>query len=222
MTPSRCFLNMWASVGRVVLAITALVALAGCAQQPPGALTIAAGNRQFNQIFAAAYHSQALGGDSDIVLLDEAAKDALDGNPSDAPVRQVLRIRVLWNANRDLKADHTSSSNATLHWYVLGNTPDTASDVIEYSGTAMAVLEADGSQTLCAVRGASMRMVARRGSLYDPIGRASFKGTIRASENPLKARQALEEVRDTILADATHNNPPLHQPLADKASSMAR
>jgi hypothetical protein len=222
MTPSACSRQICGSIGRIVLALTALIALAGCSQQPPGALTIAAGNRNFNQTFVAAYHSQVIGGDSDIVLLDEAAEQSLDGKPCDAPVRQVMRIRVLWNANRDLKADHTSSSNATLHWYVLGNTPATANDVIEYAGTAMAVLESDGNQTICSVRGASMRMVARRGSLHDPIGKASFKGMIHASENPAKARQALEEVRDTILAEAAADDLAVHRPLADRASSMAR
>ena len=199
-----------------------VVSAVGCSPQPPGAITIASGDRSVDQQFAAAYHSRQINGDTEFVLLDDAAKAALDGKSTDAPVRQVMRIRVLWNANRDLKADHSSSSNATLHWYVLGNTPDTASDVIEYSGTAMAVTEPDGDQTLCTIRGASMKMVARRGSLHDPIGPASFKGTIRASDNPAKTRQILARLREVILADAAHYDPSLRRPLVDRASSMAR
>src|SRR5665213_2657552 len=91
--------------GRALLVVAALLTLVGCSEQPPGELRIAAGNRMFDQTFAAAYYSRSIGGDSDIVLLDSAAKAALDGHPDDAPVRQVMRIRVLWNASRELKAD---------------------------------------------------------------------------------------------------------------------
>ena len=208
--------------GQALLVVISLCSLGGCAPQSPGSVTLAAGDRTFDQTFAAAYYSNALGGDSDIVLLDRAAKAALDGHPNNDPVRQVMRIRVLWNATRELKADHTSASNATLHWYVLGNTAETASDVIEYSGTAMAVLESDGNQTLCSVRGASMRMVARRGTLYDPIGKASLTGTIRAKSDAPRARQALAEVRSTIITDAIHFDPTLRPALPEKTSSLAQ
>jgi len=207
--------------GGLLAAGVLLVLVGGCAQQPPGSLIIASTHGRFNQVFTAAYHAQVTAGDRDIVLLDGAAKAALDGHPTDSPVRQVVRLRVLWNATRDLKADHTSSSNATLHWYVLGNTTQTANQVIEYSGTAMVVLEQDGSDTLCSIRGASMRMVAKRGTLSDPIGLASLKGTIRATDNPPIARRVLAEVRDLILADLSQSQNSL-PPLADKASSMAR
>ena len=121
------------------------------------------------------------------------------------------------------KADHTSSSNATLHWYVLGNTPETANDVIEYSGTGLAILEDDdNNQTLCSVRGASMKMVARRGTLNDPIGSALLTGKIRASQDSARARQALAEVRSTIIADAEQSDPASQGPVADKTSTLAQ
>ena len=209
------------AVGGWLLLASAVLAV-GCTTQPPATLKIASADRTFDKTFTAAYFSHLDGGDSDIVLLDHAAEAALDGHPDNTPIRQVMRIRVLWNAGRELKADHNASSNATLHWYVLGNTPETANDVIEYSGTGLAILEDDDSHTLCSVRGAAMKLVARRGTLNDPIGNASITGKIRAFQDGARARKALAEVRSTIIADAAQSDPASRKPLADKTSTMAQ
>lgn len=182
---------------------------AGCASRPGSQLTVTPAGlaaQSFTQTFTNAYCSQDADGDTDIVLLDDASARILDGDRNDAPVRHVLHLRVLWKPTRDSKADHTSASNATFHWYVMGNAP-AAGGVLEYAGTAMVVLEPGERGTELAIRSASMRPVASRGAIQDPIGPASLRGSIRATESLERVRLALTSVRRAVAAANTSKGP---------------
>jgi hypothetical protein len=153
----------------------------------------------FSQTFSSAFCSQDADGDTDIVLMDDAARKALAGERAMSPVRQVMHIRVLWKPTRDMKADHSSSSNATLHWYVMKN-DSMAADVLEYAGTAMVVMELGDATTELSIRAGSFRAVACRGELRDPIGPATFRGTVRAKVSGEQVRLALKSVGTMVAA----------------------
>ena len=177
------------------------VAGLGCgSQSTPPQLTLhsAAQNRNFTENFSHAYVTHDMNGDTDVVMLDRAAEGALQGMSNDIPVRQVMHIRVLWNAQSDMASEHMSASNAAVHWYVMGNTAASAGDVLEYAGTAFIVVDQHTNHTELQIRNASMRPVACRGGLCDPIGTTTFQGTIRATENPQRVREALACVRTAV------------------------
>jgi hypothetical protein len=161
----------------------------GCSSQPPADLTVccSADGKSFSQCFTQAYSTLGNNGDADVVLVCG----------SDGPVRQVMHIRVLWKPTRDSKADHDSARNATVHWYVMGQT---AADIIEYDGTAMVVVEPDDHGATLSIRSALLRPVARRGSMRDPIGQTSIHGTIRTADDPDRVRKVLANLRASVVA----------------------
>src|SRR6476659_9781129 len=79
----------------IVAGLMIALAAGGCASGPSSQLTITSSRSQdFTQNFAVAYATQDSDGDTDVVLMDEAARRALEGEPVQAPVRQVMHIRV--------------------------------------------------------------------------------------------------------------------------------
>lgn len=205
-------------------ALLAPIGLMGCSSgPPPQELTLQSAQRHqvFIQQFANAYLGREGDGDVDIVLVDRAAEQQLDGKQSDAPTRQVMHLRVLWNPKRDQKADHNSASNATVHWYVMGNTPASESDVLEYAGTAFVSID-DSSPAELTIRNASVHPVACRGDLCDPVGPSIISGTVFARQDRQRVRQVLTGIRTVV---ATANGYPTHiSPAArpESPSSLAR
>jgi hypothetical protein len=178
----------------------------GCAAQAGGpqlTLHSTAQNCNFSKQFSHAYLSRDVNGDTEVVMLDRAAEGALQDVSDGVPVRQVIHIRVLWNARSDMASEHMSASNAAVHWYVMGNTTASAGDVLEYAGTAFIVVDQQSNGTELQIRNASMRPVACRGGLCDPIGSTTFQGTIRATGNPQRFRQALATVRTAVALATT-------------------
>jgi hypothetical protein len=205
-------------------ALLALGGLAGCAGGPPHQdLTLESAQRHqsFVQQFSGAYLSRETDGDVNIVLVDSAAQKRLDGKADDAPTRQVMHLRILWNPKRDQKADHQSASNATVHWYVMGNTPASEADVLEYAGTAFVSID-DSSPAELQIRNATVHPVACRGDLCDPVGPSILYGTIHAQQDGRRVREVLTQVRTVV---ATASGMPLSIPSAPKPespSSLAR
>jgi hypothetical protein len=186
------------SISLICLALSCILlpAAGGCAGGDPQFIVDSSVHGEAaSQDFAVAYSAQSAGGDTDVVIIDNAEKQALSGEIADAPIRHILHLRVLWKPMRDLKADHTSASNATIHWYVLGRNPG---DVLEYDGTAMVVVEPDEKGALLSVRSASVHPVARRGNVRDPLGSSSLHGTIYAADNPAQLVKVLNQVREAI------------------------
>jgi hypothetical protein len=198
-----------------------LLALAGggCATSTSGQLTVTSSRSQtFTQTFAVAYASQDSDGNTDVVLMDDAARAALDGQPVREPVRQVMHIRVLWKPSRDLHADHTSASNATVHWYVMGTKNN---GVLEYAGTAMVVVEPGEGSTDLSIRTGNFKAVACRGTLRDPLGPASLHGTVRAHDSIERVRLALKSV-GTAIASANNLPTDVARSTPELPSSSAR
>jgi hypothetical protein len=214
---TRTWLTAWVHRGAALLILLGLAGGVGCAAGPaPQELTLRSPeqSKSFVQPFANAYMSRDAAGDVDVVLVDRAAEQRLDGvaESSRAPVRQVMHLRVLWNPQRDQKADHSVASNATVHWYVMGNTPSTAAGVLEYAGTAFVTIDGSAPAELT-IRNASVRPVACRGGLCDPVGPSTIAGTIHARSDRHRVHQALAAVR-TVIAAASAAKP-------ESASSLA-
>ncbi|HEY2585550.1 MAG TPA: hypothetical protein VGI81_07295 [Tepidisphaeraceae bacterium] len=217
---TRTLLTALVYRGAALLLGVGLAGMSGCAAGPGTqelTLRSTGQNKSFVQQFANAYIGRAGDGDVDVVLVDRATEQRLDGGVAgspQAPVRQVMHLRILWNPKRDQKADHSVASNATVHWYVMGNTPSTAAGVLEYSGTAFVTLDEDAEPAELTIRNASMRPVACRGGLCDPVGASTLAGTVRARADRHRVYQALDTVRTAIAAAATAK--------PESASSMAR
>jgi hypothetical protein len=195
--------------GAALVAVVGLLGIgSGCAnEQPQPQLTLQSleHGQTFTHAFSKAYVSRDRDGDVDLVLLDRAAERAMIGMSGEMPIRQVMHLRVLWNPKRDQKAEHNSASNATVHWYVMGNTPESAADVLEYAGTAFVLVDDSGNGSELTIRNAKIRPVACRGYLQDPVGTSVFQGTIRATENRQRVREALATIRTAV---AAINSPP--------------
>jgi hypothetical protein len=182
--------------------LLAPIGLIGCAGGPPQqelTLESAEHHQTYIQRFSNAYLSREGDGDVDIVLIDRATQKRLDGKPDNAPTRQVMHMRVLWNPKRDQKTDHNTASNATVHWYVMGNTPASEADVLEYEGTAFVSID-DSSPAELSVRNATVHPVACRGELCDPVGPSVIYGTIHARQDGRRVRDVLAAVRTVVAA----------------------
>jgi hypothetical protein len=208
--------------GVAPLIVAGLVFLSGgcAADQQQLTLRSSRQNQTFTQQFSRAYAVRDAGGDTEIVLVDQAAQKAIEGNPSDSPVRQVLHIRVLWHPSREMKADHTSATNSTMHWYVMGC--KSAGDVLEYAGTAFVSVEPDEGITNLTISNASLKPVACRGELCDPVGPATIAGKVRATNSGPRVRQALSLVQTAIAAaNSLPNTASAHNP-PERPSSAAQ
>ena len=155
------------------------------------------------------------------MLIDRAAQFRLEGRQDNSPTQQVMHLRILWNPQRDQKADHNSASNATVHWYVMGNTPASESDILEYAGTAFVSID-DSSPAELSIRNCAVHPVACRGDLCDPVGPSVISGTI-------FARRYRQRVAKSFPASAPPSPPlnalPTHISSAAKPespSSLAR
>ena len=196
----------------------------GCASDHGTQLTLHSTRqgRSFSQEFAGAYASRDSSGNTNIVAVDRACQQAIEGSGGTTPVREIMYIRVMWNPTRDMKMDHTSASNATIYWYVIGNTPATAAEVIEYSGTAAVVLDQSEGETELTIRHASLRPVAWRGQLRDPVGPCALDGTLRAVDNPQRVHQAMSDIRTVVAAANTIPGGTASKGKPEAPSSLAR
>jgi hypothetical protein len=175
---------------------------AGCAA-PQNRLTMVSLDRRhdFQQFFSQAYSSLDDNGDYDIVLVHDANSDHLTSGNSDtltpAPInpRQIVHIRVFWIADHGTKLDHPVATNAAIRWYLLGDRADETSNVLEYSGTALVLVNDDGKTANVTLRGATLKPIARRGQMADPLGPSSVTGTITAQVNRHGVEDILNEAK---------------------------
>jgi hypothetical protein len=153
-------------------------------------------HQTYQQRFSKAYAGRSENGDFDVVLVNE------EGQNADGPgVRQVMHVRVLWKPMKGAKLDHPTATNATIDWYVFGDTAGNgdgqpaSGGMVAYTGAAFVNVEKSGGVARLDVRNATLRPTTRQGGLTDPIGRAKMQGTIVARTG------RREEVRD-LLAEA--------------------
>jgi len=154
--------------------------------------------RDFTQVFSAAYSALSENGDYDIVLVHDASTDlSPESNgvlqPSAVAPRQIMHIRVFWIPEHGAKLDHPVAANATIRWYVFGDRLDEASDLLEYSGGGLVLVEEKNGTAKITVRGAYLKASTRRGAMADPLGPCSVKGDLKAIVDKHRVDQLLAE-----------------------------
>lgn len=186
---------------RLLIALC-IVALAGCAA-PQNRLTMMSLDHRhdFQQFFSHAYSALDDSGDYDIVLVHDANADNLASGNSDvlnpAPLtpRQLVHIRVFWIADHGTKMDQPVATNAAIRWYLLGDRADETANFLEYSGTALVLVNDDGRIANVTLRGATLKPIARRGQMADPLGPSSVSGNITAEVNRRSVEDILNEAK---------------------------
>jgi hypothetical protein len=173
----------------------------GCATAPDLTLTSIDHRETYRQGFTHAYSRLDANGDTDVVLVDQATQQSLDGQPSAAPVRQVMHIRIVWSPTRDMKA---VVSNAAVKWYVIGR--QQPRDVLEYSGIAFVSMNQDDNGATLRVQNALLKPSANHGTLTDPVGPSRLEGTFVAKSDGGRVNQILSDIK-TATAHANTPTP---------------
>ncbi len=203
-----------------VLLIALPLAMAGCASKRSTLMIHSVDHdRSFTKVFSEACISINKLGESDIVLVDDDIDTARAGNPTRPirqapapPLRHVLRIRVLWNPPAGTKPDHPSATNASLHWYVFGNSTDESREVIEYQGAGFVTVTPWGDQARVRIRKARLTPLTIRGGMIDPVGSFTATASFSAQLDDRKVAALIAEI------DAALNPPPSASPVpADPA-----
>jgi hypothetical protein len=168
--------------------------LDGCGGGQPDLTVTSIGNHQvYRQPFTQAYASWR-NGDLEIVLADDAAVSALSSQPTGAPVRQILHVHVLWHPDHGM-GNTAPVTNATLHWYVLGDPTRRPGDLLEYTGTAYVTFGGDPDSPTISIQNASLKCAYQHG-LCDPVGPSRIDGSVTATTDDTRVSRLLREVED--------------------------
>jgi hypothetical protein len=190
----------------------AAVLCQGCATSQ-NSLTLASMDQKkdFSQSFDKAYASINDNGDYDLILVHDSnfsnIEDA-DGTvqPQAMNPRQLVHIRVYWNAHSGVKPDHPASTNSSIRWYIVDDGPNESADLLEYSGCGLVMLNANGQTATFNVRGAFLRPVTCRGCMTDPIGPGTITGTVTAVMDADHVKELLAEVNAMEASSAPQAN----------------
>jgi hypothetical protein len=172
----------------LALALVVIVSGLGCAKNSADLrLTCLESNNAFTQQFPKAYISKGAEGNTEIVLVNDTPTAT-----GSADVRQVMHVKVLWRPQKGTKQGHPSYTNAALHWYVIDG-----ADVLEYTGAGFVAMGDAIGGTKVTIRNATVKPTASfKGSLSDPIGAASLKGSFVAKKSAKRVNDLLAEVRN--------------------------
>ena len=202
-------------IGRPILIFSALISLmaAGCASHDSSLSLISNDNRHdFTQHFNHTYISKDDDGDTDVV----AEWDGFVPHESDpyrpiSPVptatpRQIVHIRIFWTPLSGMRADHPANTNASLHWYILGDASDHPG-MIEYSGSGVVFIDTHSHAATLDIAKAWMKVVAQQGEMLDPLGPSTLSGSMYALDDPEQAADLLSEIKALSTANQDAKNP---------------
>ena len=179
----------------------------GCASQPGLTLTSIDHKQTYSQTFTQAYTAKNENGDTDVVLIDQATQQSLEGQTSTAPVRQVMHIRIVWSPTRDMKA---VASNAAVRWYVIGRS--SPQDLLQYAGIAFVSCSSDDTTATLKIHNALLKPTGEHGSLIDPIGSSRVEGTFVARQNSEAVSKVLNSLKSAVAAaNSASPSPPPHK-----------
>jgi hypothetical protein len=196
MKTNRKFAARSRHLALFMLALALLpVAPFGCIAAPELTISSINGNQTYKQGFTHAYTRRNNNGEVDVVLIDDAAKQALDTGATTAPVRQVLHIRILWSPTRDMKA---VVSNAAVKWYVIGSAQP--QDLLQYSGIAFVSMQEDEDSVTLKVQNATLKPTGAHGNLTDPVGQSRLEGTFVAYQNDEAVTKVLNGLKASVAA----------------------
>jgi hypothetical protein len=155
--------------------------------------------RRFSQTFEQAYISRDPTGDADVILVRDGVDPRKEdpGKPlaPDAYVmpRQLVHIRIFWLPLAG-KADHPASTNASLRWCLIGNTPEQPS-LVEYAGCGLVDIDDTRHGAVITVRKAWMKPVSHCGVMADPLGPSMLDGDFRAVDDPAQVQALLAQMK---------------------------
>lgn len=176
-----------------------LIFLAGCAAQPTTLMLQPLSRRViYAQKFGQAYAGQDDDSSPAFLLVsdDAAATSSKHGaqlQPADLPpLRQVVYIKVLW---RPMDGTHNHAANASIDWYILSDTVESAANLLEYQGLGSVTFDPGDNTTTVNIRSANLRPTVSRGTLRDPIGPCKLTGTFTAINDNTRMRSLLSATR---------------------------
>ena len=155
---------------------------------------------RFNKAFVA----RETDGNYHVVLIDDGVPDPPSSpsavgeplQPSSNPrPKQLVHIRIHWRPMRGTKPDHPSATNSTIDWYVIGDTPESKNDYLQYRGAGFIVLHSSADLATIDIRTASLDPAARSGRMTDPLGSSSLTGTIHGRVSRARVNDALDMVK---------------------------
>jgi hypothetical protein len=152
------------------------------------------------QNFTQAFIGHSPSGDTDIVLVSEGGPVKSDIDPRqplqpEASVmpRQIVHIRVFWKAI-SYKADHPAATNASIHWYVLGDSADQGG-MLEYTGSGLVLTDDASDGATVKVVKAWMKNATQTGGMTDPLGPSMMTGKIRATTDQQHLTAVLAQIQ---------------------------
>lgn len=135
-------------------------------------------------------------GEYDLVLVEDGfVSQARSRGPlvtaSEAPLNQMVHIRIQWRPERGAKPDAPSATNALIDWYVRANDPNVREDFLHYRGAGFVGIYGSGDTMRFALRSGHLELASHSGHLQDPLGPCSLEGSIVATRNDGQVTAAL-------------------------------
>ena len=206
-------LSSWAFVGLFLAALAT-----GCSSNQNSLKMVGQdGLHDFSQTFSYAYISHNSNGDFDIVMVQDGDENRHDnpGKPLSpdayALPHQIAHVRVYWNPWHTTKADHPVNTNASVHWYLMGD-GNLPSDVLEYSGTGLAVVDNTKGGATVTIHKAWVKVASQRGHMVDPLGPAMLVGSVHAVYDPQKVDELIAQMKSISSNTADVQANPIPQP----------
>jgi len=179
--------------------------VAGCATDAPSlSVRSEQTNDHYTATFDRAIFSQNQDGQIDLILL-AGGKTNDDGTglpitaSNDQSVRQVVHLRVLYEARNTIRVDSPSAGNAVLTWNVLAG----ADNRLSYNGSCWAKVKIDGNEADVDIRNAVVSIRRSVGQMNDPLKRASLEGEFVATRADLAVKTYLTELATLEQASQT-------------------
>jgi hypothetical protein len=192
----------------LTFALATLLLLCGCSSTKNYLTLLSDDHRHdFTQVFSRGYGGLSPSGDFDVVLVHDANADSTSagGGPlTPAPVtpRQLVHVRIYWLAEHGSRLEHPVTTNATIRWLIFGDRPDKAANLLEYSGSGLVLIQTKANKATVSIRGAYLKMVARRGDMADPLGPSSVNGTVSVLLDRHRVDDLLAELKSADQAAA--------------------
>lgn len=186
-----------------LLSVLLILGACGCSSGRGGEIRLESADRSqaFSQKFDYAFFAASKSGDFDIVMVDNASAWQFKKPPRKGaikpqeltPVRQVCAIRSNWK-QRIGTVRSPASTNASITWYVLGESGE--SDMIVYKGVANVMVYGDPTDDNCSVeiREGTLAPEFIAGDMRDPIGPASIRGECEARRRDSQVRDVLSDM----------------------------
>jgi hypothetical protein len=197
---------MRTAIPRLAATLIAFLALAccGCSTGRGGTIQLepSASSQMLSEQFSNAFFTVSPEGDYDILMVDNASAWEFKKSPRKGaiqpteitPVRQAFLIHSNWKHRIGTKQS-PASVNASLTWYVLGESGD--KDLMIYQGIAHVVIHGEATDQHCTVEiiDGTLEPLLVTGNMHDPVGPARLTGNCRALNQAAQLKDILSDMR---------------------------